>query len=278
MSLLSLNPFVRSIAIYEKLNKSGECVAYDARIIYVVSGDLSVSVNGSKAAHHGAGELIYIPAGTRYKLSGQYFMAAVAAFDLTTEFAGEENLPPVSPTEFLSEKCHTVSGLVPFESPIFLSDMESLREDFEKMAKIFIAKESEYLAELSAMLKLILLRVSESAAENALPARMVDALGEYVRENVGDEISNTEVGAIFGYHPFYINNVIKASRGVTLRQYIISYRLKLAKYMLEVTNKSVAEVGEAVGFSDASYFTKTFREAFGETPKAYQKRFKDEFI
>ena len=107
---------------------------------------------------------------------------------------------------------------------------------------------------------------------------MVENLDKYIRENVGDEISNTEIGAIFGYHPFYVSKVLKEKKGQTLRQYIISYRLKSAKKMLEVTAKSVGEIAEECGFTDASYFTKTFKSVMGITPKEYRNQFKDEFI
>ena len=107
---------------------------------------------------------------------------------------------------------------------------------------------------------------------------MVESLDTYIRENCSDEISNTEIGAIFGYHPFYVSRVLKDKKGITLRQYIRAYRLKAAKRMLELTKKSIAEIAEENGFTDASYFTKTFRTAFGMTPKEWRNKFKEEFI
>ena len=65
---------------------------------------------------------------------------------------------------------------------------------------------------------------------------------------------------------------------ITLSQYIIAYRLKCAKRMLELSNKSAAEIAEECGFTDASYFAKTFKSAFGMTPKEYRSSFKDDFI
>ena len=97
-------------------------------------------------------------------------------------------------------------------------------------------------------------------------------------KNCGEEISNTEIGAIFGYHPFYVSRVLKEKKGITLRQYIISYRLKAAKAQLRTSRKSVAEIAEELGFTDASYFTKTFRSVFGMTPKEYRNSFKEDYV
>ena len=48
--------------------------------------------------------------------------------------------------------------------------------------------------------------------------------------------------------------------------------------MLELTDKSALEIAEETGFTDSSYFAKSFKNAFGETPKEYRNRFKDDFI
>ena len=279
MDILNLNPVVRSVSLYEKLNRKDECVAYDCRVIYMVSGDLSVAVNGEKLGHLSPGHIVFIPAGVPYKLKGQGFRAVVIAFDPTAENPlPSERISPVSPDKFDKTLCHSTENFAPFNKVIHLNDMESERDNLIKMTNIFTSAEGTYLAELSAQLKLILLKLAESAVENALPARMVEALDEYIRENITDEISNTEVGAVFGYHPFYVSRVLKESKGQTLRQYIISYRLKLAKRMLELTDKSVADIADECGFTDASYFTKTFRTAFGMTPKDYRGEFKEDFI
>ena len=179
--------------------------------------------------------------------------------------------------EFDEEKMHAAI-IPPFDKVLRLDDMESERDNFIRIGNIATSAEGAWRSEVSAMLKLILLKLAETVSENALPARMVEALDEYIRENCSDEISNTEIGAIFGYHPFYVSRVLKEKKGITLRQYIISYRLKAAKRMLELTKKSIAEIAEENGFTDASYFTKTFRQSFGLTPKEWRNKFKEEFI
>ena len=279
MNFFKLNPFIRSASLYEKASKGEECVSYNAKIIYMVSGDIAAVVGGEKLGHLSPGHFLYIPAGVPYKLKSKYMRAVVVDFDLTdgnTETI--DRIPPVPVADFKEELCHKAEDSAPFDKYIHLEDMEAERDGFIRMANIFTSAEGQYRAQISAMLKLILLKAAETSDEQALPARMVEEFDSYIRENCSDEISNTEIGAIFGYHPFYISKLLKDKKGITLRQYIISYRLKLAKRMLELTDKSAAEIAEACGFTDASYFAKTFKGAFGETPKEYRNRFKEEFI
>ncbi len=278
MDYKRLNPAVRSAVVYEKIDRTEECIAYDARLMYVISGDVTAALDGRKPVHLTSGTMLYIPAGTPYKLKGQYLRMAVIAFDLYDKWADVVCPMPVLSAEFNPTLVRSADDCSPFDGVIRLEDMRSDEDTLIEMCDMSVSAEGEYLAVLSAKLKLILLKIAEAVDENALPARMVEALGEYIRDNVGEEISNTEIGAIFGYHPFYVSKVLKNSKGQTLRQYIISYRLKLAQRMLEATGKTIAEIAESCGFTDASYFTKTFRSAFGETPKDYRNRFKKDFI
>jgi len=278
MDLRLLNPVIRSVSMYETVNRTEECVSYDSRLIYMVSGDITATVGEKKLGHLSPGHLLYIPAGVPYKLKGQYLRAAVITFDPTADMPlPESRLSPVPVADYDESLCHRVT-LPPFDNYIHIEDMEADRDSFTEMCNIFTSAEGNYLARLSANLKLILLKIAETVDENALPSRMVEALDAYIRDNVGDEISNTEIGAIFGYHPFYVSKMLKDKKGQTLHQYIIAYRLKAARRQLELTSKSVAEIAEATGFTDASYFTKTFRSTFGMTPKEYRNKFKDEFI
>ena len=278
MEFSSLNPFVRDATLYEVINNKGLCKAYDARLIYTISGAILATVGEKQKFNLSAGSVLYIPAGAAYKLKGEHLKAVVVSFDLTDAWSNEqEKIIPISPDAFIPEKAHN-SAFEKFSKTIYIEDFEGERDVFLKMDAISTSKEGAWRSRISAMLKLELLKMAEIISESALPPRMVEALDSYIRENAGDDISNTEIGAIFGYHPFYVSRIVKETKGLTLQQYIIKYRLTLAKKMLEATKKTIAEIGEECGFKDPSYFTKSFRQTFGATPKEYRNRCKEEFI
>ena len=47
-------------------------------------------------------------------------------------------------------------------------------------------------------------------------------------------------------------------------------RLQRARMLLASTEKSVSEIAYETGFSTPAYFTKCFRDAFGETPSDFR--------
>ena len=279
MDFRRLNPIIREAGIYESISRTDACRAYDARLIYLISGDVAVQIEEEKKFHLSVGNLLYIPAGVKYKLKGKYLRAAVFNLDITSESPDPvEKIPAVAADEFDEEKAHIFAQIEPFDKVLLLEDAEAERDKFIKLCNVATSAEGEWRAQISAEIKLVLLKMAETMSENALPARMVEELDNYIRENSHDEISNTEIGAIFGYHPFYVSRMLKEKKGITLRQYIIAYRFKAAKRMLELTDKSIAEIAEDTGFTDASYFAKSFKATFGVTPKEYRTKYGNEFI
>ena len=278
MNLIGLNPFIRTAAVYQKVAREGVRCAYDARLFFVLSGGLSVTVGEEKARRLSPGNLLYIPAGVPYQLKCDYARFLAVSFDLTEAYCDEAELLAVPVTEFDASRVHTFESLPFFASPIFAEDMTEERETLEALAGLFRAENGEYRVKASALLKGTLVRLYESCDEHALPPRMHEALDEYIRENAGEEISNTELGAIFGYHPFYISQMLKKKRGITLRQYVIRYRMRSAAELLALSKMPIAEIAEECGFTDASYFTKAFKTEYGMTPKAYRQAQDDKFI
>ncbi len=64
---------------------------------------------------------------------------------------------------------------------------------------------------------------------------------------------------------------VKTMTGKTLLAFIMDVRMKRAGAMLSNGNRNITEVALACGFSDMSYFTRSFKTAFGCTPSQYVK-------
>lgn len=61
--------------------------------------------------------------------------------------------------------------------------------------------------------------------------------------------------------------------GVTPLEYVHTLRLEEAKLALERGDAPIEEVAHAVGYEDASFFSRLFRREVGLTPAQYRKRF-----
>lgn len=252
----ALNPQIDSVFLYDGAVKESEPAHAHARAVFVLSGDLSLVCADGKPTHLGPGAFLYLPAGAPAALRSKRLRAVVARFGLT--LTGE-----VFP---------------PFDTLHFVEDFASERETFLRMADVCGTGAQNCKLLASALLKEELVALADTVGEDALPVRLARQLDSYIAEHINEEISNTEIGAVFGYHPFYISQMLKSKLGITLRRYVINFRLRLACEMLTHTDKSVAAISEAAGFSDASYFTKTFKAEMGVTPKDYRNEHAEEYL
>lgn len=279
MQLFRLNPVVHSVACYEKKLKNERLVAYDMRCLYLLSGGLTVEYGDEKPKKMAPGNFMFLPAGVPYRLKCDYAKFVFVSFDLTDRYGDTDGaIRPDAPEAFRAGDMRGEEDAGVFGQVLFIEDMSAERETFLSMCRAFVTGTDYARARVSTVLKGILLRVAEECDEDALPSRMIEQFDGYIREHATEEISNTELGAVFGYHPFYISQMLKKKKGVTLHQYILSYKLRTAADMLRYTDKSVADIASDLGFSDASYFTKSFKASFGATPKDYRKAADEERI
>ena len=57
---------------------------------------------------------------------------------------------------------------------------------------------------------------------------------------------------------------------MTCHDYLLNLRLDLAKVMLTNTELPINEIGSRVGYPDANYFAKLFKNVTGRTPTQYR--------
>lgn len=69
--------------------------------------------------------------------------------------------------------------------------------------------------------------------------------------------------------PQFMKN-FKQLAGMTLVAYLNHVRLANAARLLRETDRSIADIADATGFSDQSYFDKRFKRGFGRTPKEFR--------
>ena len=80
-----------------------------------------------------------------------------------------------------------------------------------------------------------------------------------------------ELAGSVGYSRSQLTRKLKAIVGKTPNRLITEMRLQEARRLLENRAGSVSEIAYLVGYTNLSYFAKTFREQFGELPSAVRQ-------
>jgi AraC family transcriptional regulator len=73
-----------------------------------------------------------------------------------------------------------------------------------------------------------------------------------------------------GLSAFHFSRLFKKATGLAPSQYFIRLRAAKAQQLLRETDKSILEVGIAVGYSSPSHFAQMFRRHTGLSPSDYR--------
>ena len=91
----------------------------------------------------------------------------------------------------------------------------------------------------------------------------------YVKRNFRYKIRNEAVSGLCEMSPFRFSRSFRETYGITFQDYVIRYRILEACRLLQDPNANITDVAFAVGFNDASYFSRTFRRYIGMSPSNY---------
>jgi len=81
-----------------------------------------------------------------------------------------------------------------------------------------------------------------------------------------DQLTVTQAASACKMQPFRFGRYFKDEFGIDFREYVVRYRIREACRLFRNPNAQVSEVAYAVGFSEPSYFTKTFKRLVGARP------------
>ena len=99
--------------------------------------------------------------------------------------------------------------------------------------------------------------------------KLVISVLSYI-ENHYKEGELTKLANSLHYDVYWLSREIKNRTGKTYTELIQAKRLSQAAYLLATTGLSVAEVAEAVGYDNISYFHRIFQKKYGMTPRRYR--------
>jgi AraC-like DNA-binding protein len=160
-----------------------------------------------------------------------------------------------------------------------LEGLRSGADDY--IIKPFVMDELETrIANLLAIrekLKLKYLRAGISETGKEKPISVDDRFIEKVVRIINDNIMNFEfdVGILheqLGMSRMHLSRKLKILTGLSPHIFIRNIRLEKAAELLIGNTGNITEIAYSVGFSNASGFTKAFREYFGVLPKKYSKQ------
>lgn len=141
----------------------------------------------------------------------------------------------------------------PFSLRLLLSRIDNLIESRKKLSQTWSkGVEDDEIGNLS----------------NEIDKSFLKQLRKIIQENLANsDLSVEQIGDEIGLSRVQLYRKVKALTGYSPVEILRKARLTRARHLLQTTERTVSEVAYAVGFSTPSYFSKCYKDEFGENPK-----------
>lgn len=147
------------------------------------------------------------------------------------------------------------------------------KKDYEVLAGQLASYEymddvEEWFFRMAEEIWLILERNRQTGRED-----VVEKAIAYLQSNYGDpNISAQYLADKYRITPSYFSRLFHEKCGCTFPDYLVALRIERAReLLLERENLSIQEICELVGYSNASYFTTSFKKKYGMTPGQFRR-------
>ncbi len=279
MDFENISPYVRFAAKQHMISSQdysafgNELVGLDNRIYLCTNGSGTVTVGNTHYSLK-SGDLLMWRSGTPYSYASDSsdFYCFTCNFDYYSQRKKcSYPQPPVSsvlyhPDQLLEPSFQFVQQQFPFNDTVYLKNTFYLFPELEALVTEYENRFKYYNLRCSALLTTILLEMLRHLEFNNSDSQqysLVNDITNYIQEHYAEPLTNESIGKQFGYHPVYINSLMRKIANTSLHQYVIATRLHRAMQMIMETSLSADEIAAAVGFPNPLYLSRLFKARYG---------------
>ena len=92
----------------------------------------------------------------------------------------------------------------------------------------------------------------------------------FIEQNFQNDISVEDIAAACGLNRSYFGKIFHESMGKTPQEFLISYRMTKATELLKLTDLSIADIGNVVGYPNQLHFSRAFKNAYQVSPRQWR--------
>ncbi len=104
-----------------------------------------------------------------------------------------------------------------------------------------------------------------------LPAAVLARLDAYLEAHVERPVTLEALAGLANLSVFHFARRFKQTTGRSPYQYVLDWKIRRARVLLRAGELPVAAIGDALGFSSPAHFAAAFKQAVGQTPRAFQQ-------
>lgn len=101
---------------------------------------------------------------------------------------------------------------------------------------------------------------------------LVQKVRDYVLARIGEPITTETLARECGMNRTYLCKLFTQETGMTIGQYVTRTKIEEAQRLMDITTKTIGEIGEYLGYSSQSHFQRVFKKETQMTPGQYRAK------
>jgi two-component system, response regulator YesN len=102
-------------------------------------------------------------------------------------------------------------------------------------------------------------------------AKLLNQIKLFVDSHYQQDLSQSMLSEHLGLSASYVSSIFKEVTGLNFADYVNSRRIEQAKDLLRLSDESIVEIADKVGFSNSNTFIRVFKRHEGITPGQYRQ-------
>jgi transcriptional regulator (araC/xylS family) len=100
----------------------------------------------------------------------------------------------------------------------------------------------------------------------------IEKLILFIKQNIEDDgLCIEKLAKVGGYSKFHLQRLFKNYTNANIEEYLRSFRLSRAEFLLKFTDKKVSAIAKKCRFTHIETFVRTFSKTYGNPPLAYKQ-------
>ncbi len=247
-------------------------------MIYILGGfgELRINNNTYKLEKN---TLFYCPWGTKYNIIPESDLVLyVLNFDFSQNYSDIVTSLSMEFDEYYPEPLEKI--IIEDSSMLncfmILNDVPDFKKPIGDIINEFTAKKLFFRENTSSLLKSLLIKLHRE--NTGIPENSADKINkviDYINLNFTNEIKNSELAEIAGYHEYYLNRLFICHMGISMHKFILQKRINEGKRLLLNTKLPISEIASKTGFNSTTHFSSYFKKEMDMSPFEYRKIFKN---
>ncbi len=92
----------------------------------------------------------------------------------------------------------------------------------------------------------------------------------FIEQNFQNDISVEDIAENCGLNRSYFGKIFHESMGKTPQEFLISYRMTKATELLKLTDLSISDIGNVVGYPNQLHFSRAFKNVYQISPRQWR--------